>query len=76
MCYKRLRELRQDINYSQEMVAEFLGIDQRVYSNYETGKREIPIRFLIALSRLYHVSVDYILEVTDERSPYDQPPTN
>ena len=76
MYYKRLRQLREDTDRTQKMIALYLGIDQRVYSNYETGKREIPIRFLIALSRLYHVSVDYILEVTDERSPYDQPPTN
>jgi len=45
----------------QKEVAGILGIDQRVYSNYETGKREIPLHHLIALAELYHVSVDYLL---------------
>jgi transcriptional regulator, XRE family len=54
----------------QKEVAAFLGIDQRVYSNYETGKREIPTRFVISLARLYNTSTDYILGMTNETRPY------
>lgn len=61
MFLPRLRDLREDHDMKQKEVAGILGIDQRVYSNYETGKREIPLHHLIALAELYHVSVDYLL---------------
>lgn len=57
----RLRDLREDHDLTQTKIANLLGIDQRVYSNYETGKREIPVRHLITLADFYHVTVDYIL---------------
>lgn len=61
MFLPRLRDLREDHDMKQKEVAAILGIDQRVYSNYEIGKREIPLRHLMALADFYHVSVDYIL---------------
>ena len=61
MYYPRLRDLREDAEKSQKEIAALLGIDQRVYSNYETGKREIPSHMLIVLADYYHTSVDYIL---------------
>ena len=70
MYYPRLRDLREDADKTQKEIAALLGIDQRVYSNYETGKREIPSHMLITLADYYHTSVDYILERTDERKPY------
>ena len=70
MClyYKRLKELREDNDLPQKQLADSLGIDQRVYSTYETGKREIPSRYLPILADHYQVSVDYILERTDKKS--------
>lgn len=62
MYLPRLRNLREDLDLSQAQVAAVLGIDQRVYSNYETGKRDIPLRHLITLADYYHVTTDYILE--------------
>ena len=44
----------------QKEVAAILGIDQRVYSNYETGKREIPGHFVITLAEFYNTTTDYI----------------
>ena len=41
MYYPRLKDLREDHDLMQKEIASILGIDQRVYSNYETGKREI-----------------------------------
>ena len=61
MYLQRLRDLREDRDMTQAQVASLLGIDQRVYSNYETGKREIPLRHLIVLADYYHVTVDYLL---------------
>lgn len=68
--YQRIRDLREDKDLVQKQVAAHLGIDQRVYSNYETGKREIPTRFVIALAKYYHTSTDYILGLTNNPTPY------
>ncbi|MBQ6704180.1 MAG: helix-turn-helix transcriptional regulator [Clostridia bacterium] len=70
MHYPRLRDLREDNDMPQKQVAAYLGIDQRVYSNYETGRREMPSRFLAPLAELYGTSVDYILGRTDASAPY------
>ena len=70
LYYTRLRDLREDHDMVQKKIAVFLGIDQRVYSNYETGKREIPTQFVVSLARLYNTSTDYILGMTDEIKPY------
>lgn len=71
MYLPRLRDMREDHDLSQAQVANKLGIDQRVYSNYETGKREIPLTCLIKLAKLYHVSTDYLLGLENEvRPPY------
>lgn len=62
MLLPKLRNLREDHDMKQKEIAAILGIDQRVYSNYETGKRDIPLRHLITLADYYHVSVDYLLD--------------
>lgn len=58
---KRIRNLRQDSDYTQDFVAHYLGTSQTMYARYERGANELPIRHLIALCELYHVSADYIL---------------
>lgn len=70
--YKRIRDLREDRDLVQKEVAAILGIDQRVYSNYETGKREIPTRFVVTLAKFYNTSTDYILGLTNNSKPYEQ----
>lgn len=70
MYYARMRDLREDHDLVQKEVAAYLGIDQRVYSNYETGKREIPTRLICMLADFYETSTDYILGRTDETRPY------
>ncbi len=70
MYYQRLRDLREDRDLVQKEVADVLGIDQRVYSTYETGKREIPSRFVVALAKYYGTSTDYILGLTNNPAPY------
>ena len=61
MYLPRLRDLREDKDMKQKEIAAILGIDQRVYSTYETGKRDIPLHHLIVLADFYHVSTDYLL---------------
>ncbi len=64
--YKRIRDLREDHDMTQKKLASLLNCSQQVYCNYELGQRDIPTDILIKLSRLYDVSVDYILGLTDK----------
>jgi len=70
MYLPRLKDLREDHDLMQKQIAAILGIDQRVYSNYETGKREIPIRHLVVLADYYHTSTDYLLGRTNALELY------
>lgn len=63
--YRRIRDLREDKDLTQKELSKILNCSQQVYSNYELGQRDIPTDILIALSRFYDVSVDYILGLTD-----------
>ena len=63
--YPRLRDLREDRDMKQRELADFLNCSQQVYSNYELGQRDIQTDVLIKLSAFYHVSVDYILGITN-----------
>ena len=63
--YKRIRDLREDHDFTQSHLAKALNCSQQAYSNYELGQRDIPTDILIELSRFYSVSVDYILGITD-----------
>ena len=58
---EQLKSLRIDRDLSQREIAEIIGIDQKQYSRYETGKNELPIWYLIKLCKFYRVSADYIL---------------
>ncbi|MBR4889436.1 MAG: helix-turn-helix transcriptional regulator [Clostridia bacterium] len=59
--YQRIRDLREDQDLSQAQLAKILNISQSTYSRYESGVLDVPSEVLIALSRVYKVSVDYIL---------------
>ena len=67
MYFPRLLDLRQHADMTQKEVGALLGIDQRVYSSYETGKREIPVRHLILLADFYRTSIDYIVGRSRDR---------
>lgn len=66
----RLRDLREDRDYTQQYVATVLHIQQNTYSQYENGIRHLPIELLNRLADLYGTSTDYILERTNEIKPY------
>ena len=62
----RLRQLREDHDRTQTEIAEYLGINQTVYSRYETGKNDMKPFQIIALCRYYKVSADYILGLPED----------
>lgn len=62
--------MREDNDLTQTQVAMALGISQRKYSYLETGVQEWTEQLLIGLARFYQTSVDYLLELTDEKTPY------
>ncbi len=66
----RLKELREDLDIRQEALAEYLHIKQNTYSQYENNQRQLPIDVLIKLAEYYNVSTDYILGLTDVKTPY------
>lgn len=59
-----MRELREDRDLKQKDLAAVLGTTQQVYSRYEKGENEMPIRHLITLCRFYNVSADYLLGIS------------
>lgn len=68
--YPRLKDLREDNDFTQEKVASYLSMKQSQYSRYERGIRDIPTDVLIRLASLYRTSTDYILGVTNDPSPH------
>ncbi len=66
----RLKDLREDADLTQQQIADYLHIKQNTYSQYENGQRQLPLDVLIALSKFYRTSTDYILGLTNERKPY------
>ena len=65
MKYRRIRDLREDHDLKQINVAQILNMSQTGYSKYETGENDIPTHVLIKLANFYHVSIDYLLEQTN-----------
>lgn len=63
--YKRIRELREDHDKTQNDIAQYLGMKQPQYYRYENGLRDIPTDILIALAKYYNTTTDYILGLTD-----------
>ena len=65
----RIRELREDHDYTQRKLAEYLICDQSLYFRFERGERKIPLDYMIKLADLYHVSLDYLCGRTDRKRP-------
>lgn len=68
--YPRLKDLREDHDFSQKYIADYLDMKQPQYSRYEQGLRDIPTDVLIRLALLYNTSTDYILGLTNNSEPY------
>ena len=61
---QKLKELRKVHNYTQDYVAEVLGVVRQTYSHYETGKRTPDAEALYKLAGLYNISIDDLLHLT------------
>ena len=70
MYLRRLRDLREDKDAKQQVIADLLKITRQQYSLYELGKRDIPAEYIRILAKFYNTSTDYILELTNETKPY------
>ncbi|MBY9081816.1 HTH-type transcriptional regulator ImmR [compost metagenome] len=68
--YRRIRDLREDKDLTQQEMAELLHITQATYSRYENGNLDVPSVVLITLAKFHQVSIDYILGQTDTRKRY------
>lgn len=68
--YRRIRDLREDHDMTQAQVAKHLNLSQRGYSHLETGNNDISSENLIKLAKLYNVTTDYILGISDVSTPY------
>ena len=67
MVLKNLRAIREDNDLRQSDIAKMLNVSQNTYSQYETGVIAITAEVLIKLADYYNVSVDYLLDRTDEK---------
>ena len=66
----RIRELREDRDWTQQDIADRLYINRRTYSAYENGVNAISAMTLVRMAELFDTSVDYIIGLTDEPRPY------
>ena len=62
--------MREDSDLTQKQIAEYLMCDQSLYSKYERGERELPLKTAVSLAQFYKTSVDYLLGLTKEKKPY------
>ena len=67
--YSRLKDLREDSNLTQKELVAILKMHKTTYTNYEQGKREIPLSVAVKLAKLYNISIDYIAGLTDVPRP-------
>ena len=69
MKYKRIRDLREDKDLTQQEIADLLFINRRTYAAYENGVNSMTPETLIKIAKIYNVSVDYLLNLTDNPIP-------
>lgn len=67
MYIKRIKDLREMNNLTQKKVAEYLNVTQATYARYETGEIKIDVDSIIKLAKLYKVSTDYILGLSNTK---------
>jgi len=63
----RIRDLREDHDYTQKYVSSYLLCDQSLYSKYEREERPVPLDIMLKLADFYGVSLDYLCGRTDQK---------
>ena len=66
----KIRDLREDSDFTQQKIAEYLNCDRSLYSKYERGERDVPLHIMVKLAVYYKTSVDYLVGLTNEETPY------
>lgn len=69
MYLHRLEDLRIDHDLTQQAVADILHCQRIVYRRYEKGIRELPLSYAIILAQYYHVSLDYLVGLSNNKTP-------
>ena len=72
---RRLRKCREDAGLTQIKVAIYCDITERAYQNYELGNREPKLGIIMRIAQFYEVSIDYLVGLTDDPTPYPRPRT-
>lgn len=67
ICYKKLKDMREDNDYKQSEIANYIKCDKDRYVKWENGVNAIPLEYVIKLSNFYNVSVSYLLNMTKEK---------
>lgn len=70
MQFRHLKEIRTDNDIKQKKIASYLNVSQNTYSQYETGVISLTAEILIKLSDYYNVSIDYLLDRTNDPKRY------
>ena len=68
--YRRIRDLREDSDLTQQQMADKLFINRRTYSSYEVGSRSIPVEILGKIADIFDTSIDYLVDRTDVKTAY------
>ncbi len=71
---KRLRKCREEAGLTQIKVAIYCDITVNTYQNYELDVHEPKVSILMRIARLYNVSIDYLVGLTDDPTPYPRTP--
>ena len=72
---KRLRKCREDAGLTQIKVAIYCDITEKAYQNYELATHEPKVSILLRIAQFYGVSIDYLVGLTDDPTPYPRPRT-
>ncbi|MDD4849222.1 MAG: helix-turn-helix transcriptional regulator [Gemmiger sp.] len=70
--YRHIRDMREDHDLTQRQLAALLQMPQPQYNRYEQGIRDFPTDVLIHLAGIFDTSIDYLLGLTDDPTPYRQ----
>ncbi len=68
--YQRVRDLREDMDYTQAKVAEKLNLHPTQYRRYENGITTVTADFIVNIAKLYDVSTDYVLGLTNDKRKF------
>lgn len=66
--YRRLRDLREDHDLTQSQLVQKLNMHKTTYTNYEQGKRDLPLEVAIKIAKFYGVTLDYLAGLNDEEN--------